>query len=231
MVTSPIGEHPPILSKRRRRVVKNEPEIDGLSDRVRPFGTNTGHTKRLYDHDVHSVNVSSEIVPARQTRGPEGSGAPVPRPGASSSRSRPGPDTGTGSPWPSVSGGIEYSCPSCRTRLRADTRTGIFSAYCATGIGNGGSRARSSAKRVTDHARRPTGPLRVHAGQPLPELGFEIGAVIEATTAEEAALTQPTRFSTMPFMLSPTRPAQLRSGSRARPGQRLRSGRSGRPCG
>jgi hypothetical protein len=43
--------------------------------------------------------------------------------------------------------------------------------------------------------------------RPLPELGFEIGAVIEATTAEEAALTQPTRFSTMPFMLSRTRPA------------------------
>jgi hypothetical protein len=35
--------------------------------------------------------------------------------------------------------------------------------------------------------------------RPLPELGFEIGAVIEATTAEEAALTQPTRFSTVPF--------------------------------
>jgi hypothetical protein len=33
------------------------------------------------------------------------------------------------------------------------------------------------------------------------------------------------------LLLSRTRPAQLRSGSRARPGQRLRSGRSGRPRG
>jgi hypothetical protein len=60
-----------------------------------------------------------------------------------------------------------------------------------------------------DHARRPIGPLRVPAGQPLRELGLKVGPVVEAAAAEETALDPADEILHGALLLSRPRPAQL----------------------
>lgn len=107
-------------------------------------------------------------------------------------------------------GGIEYGCPSCMTTPIGLTLTGIRSAKSAGAIFNGRNRARSSA-------------IRSASGTPVARDGRTVfvsssqsrGCCSRSARSrnrrclKNEPFTQPTRFSTLPFLLRPVRPADL----------------------